>query len=69
MFEVLHEDIILPIFLRLIFVAWGLHFYDLSTQALCCGATLLKTPLVVIVFISPGAKAEALSTVTVIANA
>ena len=45
MFEVLHEDIILPIFLRLIFVAWGLHFYDLSTQALCCGGSKGLSPV------------------------
>ena len=45
MFEVLHEDIILPIFLRLIFFAWGLHFYDLSTQALCCGGERGLSPV------------------------
>jgi hypothetical protein len=28
---------IFAIFLRLLFFAWGLHFWDLSSQALCCG--------------------------------
>jgi hypothetical protein len=44
-FTDISEYSVLPIFIRLVFFAWGLHFYDLSTQALCCGGSKGLSPV------------------------